>query len=136
MMIGPWGIAKKLGWATSRCLLWLWLFTASLDALGHGHGPYGRPYHPPPYYPIRPFYPPAIRPFPYPGYGYGLPLHPYFYPPLPIISPPSAPPVYIQRPEEPQNGVWYYCNSPAGYYPYVKECPDGWQTVRAQPPGY
>ncbi len=28
---------------------------------------------------------------------------------------------------------WYYCRSPEGYFPYVKTCPSGWQTVPIQP---
>ena len=27
--------------------------------------------------------------------------------------------------------VWYYCSDPAGYYPYVTQCNNGWQTVPA-----
>jgi hypothetical protein len=26
---------------------------------------------------------------------------------------------------------WYYCSSPAGYYPYVNQCSVSWQTVPA-----
>jgi hypothetical protein len=33
-----------------------------------------------------------------------------------------------------------YCSSPAGYYPYVQECPAGWRRIEPQPieqqPGY
>jgi hypothetical protein len=29
---------------------------------------------------------------------------------------------------------WYYCAAAQGYYPYVKECPGGWQKVLPQPP--
>jgi len=29
---------------------------------------------------------------------------------------------------------WYLCNSPRGAYPYVRECPDGWERVPAVPP--
>lgn len=61
-------------------------------------------------------------------YGYG-----YAYPP--VITVPSTPPVYIQRnitpPLEPN--YWYYCRSAAGYYPYVRECPGGWEKVAPQP---
>ena len=27
--------------------------------------------------------------------------------------------------------TWYYCSDPAGYYPYVTQCNNGWQTVPA-----
>ncbi len=30
-------------------------------------------------------------------------------------------------------GVWYHCNKPEGYYPYVKNCRSGWEQVPAQP---
>jgi tetratricopeptide (TPR) repeat protein len=30
-------------------------------------------------------------------------------------------------------GYWYYCNNPAGYYPYIKTCPNGWQQVPPKP---
>ncbi|MFJ1252346.1 hypothetical protein [Cupriavidus sp. CuC1] len=31
------------------------------------------------------------------------------------------------------NAWWYRCDQPSGYYPYIKNCPGGWQTVPAQP---
>ena len=72
--------------------------------------------------------------YPYPFYPY---QYPYYYPPA-VITIPATPPVYIQQaPPANQtnpNGYWYYCNSPAGYYPYIKECPDGWQQVEPRPP--
>lgn len=58
---------------------------------------------------------------------------PYYYPPQVIVVPPPAPPpVYIEQTEAPQN-YWYFCKTAQGYYPYVKECPDGWQKVLPQP---
>ena len=30
---------------------------------------------------------------------------------------------------------WYYCASPAGYYPYVRQCNGPWQPVVPQGPG-
>lgn len=30
--------------------------------------------------------------------------------------------------------IWYYCDSPKGYYPYVHSCPSGWQKVPTTPP--
>jgi hypothetical protein len=30
-------------------------------------------------------------------------------------------------------GVWYHCSKPEGYYPYVKECRNGWEQVPANP---
>lgn len=56
---------------------------------------------------------------------------PYYYPPVVVV--PSSPPVYIeQEPLSPQQ-YWYFCNSPQGYYPYVKQCPSGWQLVTPLP---
>jgi hypothetical protein len=31
---------------------------------------------------------------------------------------------------------WYYCNNPAGYYPYVRSCHGPWEPVQPSPPGY
>jgi hypothetical protein len=30
--------------------------------------------------------------------------------------------------------VWYYCDQPGGYYPYVKLCTHGWQKLPVMPP--
>ena len=32
--------------------------------------------------------------------------------------------------------VWYYCNNPAGYYPYIQSCRGPWEPVQPTPPGY
>lgn len=63
---------------------------------------------------------------------------PYYYQPQVIVVPQSPPPVYIEQnqaaPEPaPAQQYWYYCNSAKGYYPYVKECPGGWQKVLPEP---
>ena len=77
-------------------------------------------YYPPPYY-----YPPA-----------------YYYPPVVV----STPPVYVEQQAAPPaaalaapapsqaQGDWYYCAASKAYYPYVAECPAGWQRVPAQQP--
>lgn len=100
----------------------------------HGHGGnvrfgfyLGVPLYGPGYYPA-PYY--AYPPYPYPVPTYG-------YPPAPASSPPvyveqSAPPA-ASAPAQPQ-GEWYYCADSKTYYPYVRECPGGWQRVPAQPP--
>ena len=76
------------------------------------------------------------------GLGYGLGYYggyPYYaYPPV-VSTVPVAPPVYIQQaaPQpvpQPQADYWHYCRNPEGYYPYVKECPGGWQQVAPTPP--
>jgi hypothetical protein len=71
---------------------------------------------------------------------------PYYYYPAPVVAAPSAPPAYVEQdpvqapmPAQPQAGsngsdYWYYCSNPDGYYPYIKQCPGGWQRVVPQPP--
>ncbi|SFK96757.1 hypothetical protein SAMN05216302_102322 [Nitrosomonas aestuarii] len=77
--------------------------------------------------------------YPY-RYGY---RSPYYYPrayayPSPVIIP-RTPPVYIQRETpvtastQPQTNYWHYCRNPEGYYPYIKQCPEGWLQVAPQP---
>jgi hypothetical protein len=72
----------------------------------------------------------------YPYYGYPYPYaypYPYGYP---AYSPPvveGSPQTYIEQ-EAPAQQYWYYCQNPQGYYPYVRECPGGWQQVAPQPP--
>lgn len=68
---------------------------------------------------------------------YGWHYPPYYYPypyyPPQVIYAPAAPQSYIER--EPQAQWWYYCADARAYYPYVKECPGGWQRVAPQPQG-
>ena len=65
---------------------------------------------------------------------------PFYYPPpsttrgpratlLPTSSAGSQSPQ-----EQPAPAYWYYCPDAKAYYPYVKECPGGWQQVIPQPP--
>lgn len=75
------------------------------------------------------------------GYGYGYGYGPfggyrgygYEYPP--VIAVPVAPPVYIERSiaPPPQPNFWYYCRNAGAYYPYVRECPGGWEQVAPHP---
>jgi hypothetical protein len=79
-------------------------------------------------------------------YGWGLGFGPGFYggyypnygwyPPT-VVTVPVTPPVYIQQSppvvQSYQPGYWYYCTNPQGYYPYVRECPYGWQQVAPVP---
>lgn len=68
--------------------------------------------YPPPPYTVFPQY------APYPPY--------YAYPPRER----ETPPVYIEREREGrESGYWYYCRHPEGFYPDVKDCPDGWERV-------
>ncbi|MDD1619960.1 MAG: hypothetical protein LUQ11_00650 [Methylococcaceae bacterium] len=115
-------------------LVWA-LFGAEAWARGHhgGHFPHG--FHPHPSFGLYfglPLYSRPYYSYPY----YRDPFYdPYYYPP--VVTVPSAPPVYIeQRPPVTRDypaGYWYYCSNPEGYYPYVKECPDGWQQVDPAP---
>ena len=52
---------------------------------------------------------------------------PYDTPPIVVAPPPQ---VYV----EPAPPTWYYCANPPGYYPYVQQCPGGWQPVTPTPP--
>jgi hypothetical protein len=77
------------------------------------------------------------------GWGYyGYPYYPHYpyYPSYPasVVYVPSQPTTYIQQEPvqpsyAPQSGYWYYCGDARAYYPYVKECPGGWQRVAPQP---
>jgi hypothetical protein len=73
------------------------------------------------------------------GYPYWGPWGPWGYYPYPYYA---APTVVVQQPvtyieQKPQAisaptaeaGCWYYCDQSGGYYPYVRECPAGWQRV-------
>lgn len=76
------------------------------------------------------------------GFFVGVPFGwPYWhYPPYPsqVVVVPAQPQTYIEQ--EPaqaapaQQGYWYYCAGSQAYYPYVKECPGGWQRVAPRPP--
>jgi hypothetical protein len=79
------------------------------------------------------------------GVVIGAPFYPWYYPPYPpyyyyppvVVAP--APPTYIEQgvaqpaPAQQSQGSWYYCAESKTYYPYVKECPGGWQRVTPQP---
>ena len=43
-------------------------------------------------------------------------------------------PVISQAPVQAPVNVWYYCQNAKGYYPYIKQCPGGWQQVDPKPP--
>ena len=55
----------------------------------------------------------------------------YFYPaPVYPYPDPYVPPAVVSR----SAGYWYYCGSANAYYPYVAQCPEGWQPVVPQAP--
>lgn len=92
--------------------------------IGWGYGFYGPSYYYNPYY--NPYYSP---------YSY--------YPPA--VAVPYSPPTYIEQgipqaaPAPAQASpspasYWYYCAESKSYYPYVNQCPGGWQRVSPTPP--
>jgi hypothetical protein len=89
---------------------------------GFGYPYYGYPYYGYPAY----------------AYGYGAPV---YYGPAATVVAPVSPPVYVEQGSAgattgpASDGYWYYCHNPDGYYPYVKQCADGWQKVPSQPAG-
>lgn len=109
---------------------------------GPGFGPGYRPYY------GRPYYGPNF---------YGDPYY-YGYPPAVVYAPVQQPVIIEQAPQPTvyveqtpaqaaagspqaaptaaaqQDYSWYHCDQPEGYYPYVKECPQGWQKVKPEPP--
>jgi len=68
--------------------------------------------------------------FPAPYYYYP----PAYYPPAyyPAYYPPAT--EYVAPEPAPAPAYWYYCPDSRAYYPYVRECPSGWQRVAPQPP--
>jgi hypothetical protein len=76
----------------------------------------------------------ALWSYYYPGY------YPPYYPPAAAVAP-SEPPQYVEQGNVSNHGApgdanawWYHCSRPEGYYPYVKDCPGGWQRVPPQQP--
>lgn len=65
---------------------------------------------------------------------FNAPVYPYPDPYVPstvIVQeapPPDAPPAGAPAP-----AYWYYCASAQNYYPYVTQCPMGWEPVPATP---
>ena len=77
------------------------------------------------------------------GWGYPYyypPAYPYsYYPPTTVVVP-AQPQNYVEQapqaaPAQPAQGYWYYCPDSRAYYPYVRDCPAGWQRVSPQPHG-
>ncbi|CAN5437466.1 hypothetical protein BH11PSE11_BH11PSE11_22990 [soil metagenome] len=76
------------------------------------------------------FWPAYSAPYyasPYAYYPYG-----YRYYDPPVVAVERTPSVYIEKGQE--QASWYYCSNPSGYYPYVQQCPQGWQQVAPQAP--
>ena len=68
---------------------------------------------------VAPWYNPFYYPFPDYYYTPPLPDSPTVY-----IEQGAAPPEQVQQPY-----YWYYCPDSKTYYPYVDDCPGGWQEV-------
>lgn len=72
-------------------------------------------------------------------YSYYYPPPYYYYPPYypTTVVVPSQPTVYVEQGSQPApqpaQSYWYYCADSHAYYPYVKDCPAGWQRVAPQP---
>lgn len=97
--------------------------SAWADRGHHAHfgvviGPYWGPWYYPPAYYYPPYYPPVVVERPTPQVYIEQQA-------APAAAPPAA--------SAPVN-YWYYCVAAKAYYPYVKECPGGWQKVLPQPP--
>jgi hypothetical protein len=54
--------------------------------------------------------------------------------PAPAPAPPPAREAAAAAPPPAGTQWWYLCSSPRGAYPYVRECPGGWERVPAVPP--
>ncbi len=79
----------------------------------HGGSHLGIYFSAPLHWGASPIYPPYSH-----GYGHS------HYPRETVIIE-REPPVYVEKAKD----YWYYCPSPAGYYPYVQNCPQQWVTV-------
>jgi len=66
--------------------------------------------------------------------AYAVPAPTYVYP-GPVVAPRYVQQVVPQAASAPaqQRGDWYYCADSGAYYPYVRECPAGWQRVPSTP---
>ena len=89
------------------------------------------------------------------GVGYGVPYFaiPYYYPPYyppnyfpgypPDYQEPGAyggpsqflEPAYPQHSQAAETNDWFFCPGSNAYYPYVRQCPQGWQRVSPSPGG-
>lgn len=116
--------------------LFIFVLLVSGTALAQRHG-HGHRYH------VGPIVGLALGG---PAFWYG---YPGYYAPYssyygPYVSSRRITPtvVYVEKGElvavapaapAPQQNWWYYCADAKAYYPYVKECPGGWQRVAPQP---
>jgi hypothetical protein len=79
---------------------------------------------------------PPIYYTPYPAYGYGYGYGVYASPPALIGTPAAAgtpAPGAAVEPPAVVGEVIYYCPAAGYYYPQLRSCPSGWQTLPARP---
>ena len=73
------------------------------------------------------------------GYYPGYYPYPYAYP-VPDYAYPAPAAGYVEQGYGPAalapQQDWYFCPTSNAYYPYVRECPSGWQRVPSQPPSH
>ena len=104
---------------------------------GQGHGGwYGYPYYGFGYGFYDPFWPYPYY-YPYSGFGLSYSYYPRTYYDYAPAEPALPPEDYLDAPVDGgnlQEQIWYYCEDPAGYYPYVRSCNGAWQAVPATPP--
>ena len=68
-------------------------------------------------------------PFWGPGWwGPYYPSYPYYAPQTVVVQQPVT---YSQQ--TPEQNYWYFCRDPEGYFPYVRNCPNGWLKVVPYP---
>ena len=76
----------------------------------------------------------GFSPWAYPYYPY--PYYPAYYPSPMVVQ--QQPTTYVEQPapqaqQQAPTGFWYYCADQGAYYPYINECPAGWQRVAPRP---
>jgi hypothetical protein len=85
---------------------------------------------------------PGLRLGVYVGYVWPGPYYYYppYYPPYsPLVVVRPQPQIYYIERAAPQaasaaGALWYFCRATGSYYPYVRECPGGWEQVVPTPP--
>lgn len=109
----------KMGTALTAWAIGLALLGTAGSAAAHGHW-----HHP--HWGVGVYVgAPLIWPHYYYPYPPSVVYAPGYYPPATVIVR-ESPPAYVERGA---SSYWYYCDQPAGYYPYVKECQGTWRAV-------
>jgi hypothetical protein len=97
----------------------------------------GVPLYGPGYTPTYAYRAPAYA-FPAPAFSYPVPAYDYLAPAYSYAEPVAVPSgEYVEQgyaqaaPASQQD--WFYCADSNAYYPYVTDCPGGWERVPSQP---